>query len=97
MHRVYHEINKLFPGKEEGMAAAPLVCSGTKRDLDELHLTLQEGMAVLLYQFDPDVDGTPAFLEVKATIRYAPEEKCFMADFVWDELKHRIDPKAIER
>jgi hypothetical protein len=67
------------------------------RDLDELYLTLQEGMLVLLYQFDPDADGTPAFLEVEATIRYEPKEKCFMADFVLDELKHRIDPQSIER
>jgi hypothetical protein len=97
MHRIYHDFNKLFPGKEEGMAAAPLVCSGTMRDLDELHLTLQEGMPVLLYQFDPDAEGTPAFLEVEATIRFEPKVKCFMADFVLDELKHRIDPQAIER
>jgi len=97
MHRIYHDFNKLFPGREEGMAAAPLVCSGTKRDLDERRLTLQEGMLVMLYQCDPDMDGSPAFLEVNATIRYSPEEECFMADFVWDELKHRLDSEAIER
>ena len=97
MHRLYHDFNKLHFGKQEGIVAAPLVCAGTKRDLEDLHITLEDGLDVLLYQFDPDIDGNPAFLEVEAKIRYSPEEKCFMADFIWDELKHRIDPEAVER
>ena len=96
MHRLYHDFNKLLPGNEEGIASAPLVCFGTKRDLEELHLTLEDGMDVLLYQFDPEVDGSPAFLEVSSKVRYSPEEECFVADFVWDDLKHRSDPEAFE-
>ena len=96
MHRLYHDFNMLLPGKGAGRVAAPLVCSRTKQDIEELDLELQEGMDVLFYQFDRDIDGLPAFLEVKAKIRYAPDEKCFMAHFVWDELKHRPDPSARE-
>lgn len=95
MHRIYHDFNKLYPGIRPEMRAAPLVCIGTKHDLDALALTLQEGMEVMLYQPD-DVapDGTLDCLEVKASIRYDPKEACFMADFIWDELMYRSEAMA---
>jgi hypothetical protein len=93
MPRLYHDFNKLFPGKEEGMAAAPLVCVGTKEDLKKLSLTLEDGMDVLLYMDDEDTDGKAGALAVKAKVRYDPKEKCFMADFIWNEMK--FHPEAL--
>lgn len=95
MHRIYHDFNKLFPGENDGLRAAPLVCLGTKHDLDALGLSLKEGMRVILYQPDGEAeDGTLDNLEVKAIIRYDIKEACFMADFVWDELMSRSEAEA---
>lgn len=98
MHRIYHDFNKLFSGRDDKSRSAPLVCSGTKHDLDALSLTLEDGMEVILYQPDDETeDGTLDSLEVKATIRYSPEEACFMADFIWDELKYRSEAEAMKK
>jgi len=95
MHRLYHDFNNLFPGRAEGMAAAPLLCFGTKQDLARLSLTLEEGMQVLLYEPDADTDGTVGALEVRAVVRFDSKEGCFMADFVWEDLKFFRDESPV--
>jgi hypothetical protein len=90
MHRLYHDFNKLFPGKAPGMRSAPLICVGTREDIEALNITLQDGMGVMLYQPDDIASGGSAdCLEVRATIRFDQEAQCFMGDFIWDELKYR--------
>lgn len=95
MHRIYHDFNKLYPGKTSGVTTALLVCVGTRDDLEALHLTLKDGMEIVLYQPD-DVapDGSPDCLEVRATIRFDQEAQCFMGDFTWDELKYCSEAQA---
>jgi hypothetical protein len=95
MHRLYHDFNKLFPGRTEGMRAAPLVCFGTKQDLERVSLTLEESMEVLLYEPDADTDGTAGALEVRAVVRFDAKEGCFMADFVWEDLKFYRDESPV--
>lgn len=97
MHRIYHDFNKLFPGGPGEKTSAPLVCMGTKRDLDALGLTLEAGMEVILYEPDVAEDGSPDSLEVKATIRYDSKEGCFMADFYWDDLMYRSEAETKRR
>ncbi|WP_395743459.1 hypothetical protein [Prosthecobacter sp.] len=98
MHRIYHDFNKLLPGKDEKSRSAPLVCRGTKNDLDALGLTLADGMEVLLYQPDGEApDGNSDSLEVRATIRYSPQEACFVADFIWDDLMYHSEAEALGR
>ena len=70
MHRLFHDFNNLKPSKREGFVSAPLVCSGTKDDLEALGITLNDGMEVLLYEPDPDPHGNLGFLEVPARVRY---------------------------
>lgn len=88
MHRIYHDFNKLYPGKAGELTSAPLVCYGTKCDLDRLNLTLEDGMEVILYEPDVGENGEPDCLEVKASIRFDRNAGCFMADFVWEDLKY---------
>jgi hypothetical protein len=92
MHRIFHDFNKIVPSKFAGMCSAPLVCVGTRDDLQALGVTLQDGMGVLLYQPD-DVapDGSPDCLQVRATVRFDHEARCFVGDFVWEELKYRSE------
>jgi len=87
MHRLYHDFNKLWPGTTGHLRCAPLVCRGTHEDLQRQSLTLSEGMKVVLYMPDYDDAGQPGALEVKAIIRRDQKEGCFVADFIWDELK----------
>jgi len=94
MHRLFHDFNNLKPSKREGFVSAPLVCSGTKDDLEALGITLNDGMEVLLYEPDPDPHGNLGFLEVPARVRYDADFKCFVADFVWNDLMHRSEAKA---
>jgi hypothetical protein len=95
MYRIYHDFNKLIEGKAEGSWAAPLVCIGTKNDLDALGITLEEGMQVLLYQPDDIApDGSPDWLEVRATIRYDTIQKCFVGDFTREELMYHSEAEA---
>ena len=98
MHRISHDFNKLEAGKEPGMHSAPLVCAGTRRDLEELHLTLEDGMEVLLYEPDGvGPDGAPDCLEVRAKIRYDAEAQCFMGDFNFKELMYRSETERNKR
>ena len=96
MYRIYHDFNKSGDCPEEGKTSAPLVCMGTKRDLDALGITLKEGMEVLLYMPDAQFDsaGAPDDLEVRATIRYDAREKCFVGDYVIDDLMYRTEAEA---
>jgi hypothetical protein len=58
MYRIYHDFQKVCDGPDdEKIWTAPLVCMGTKRDLEELGLTLQDGMEVMLYQPDEGPGG----------------------------------------
>ena len=94
MYRLFHDFNSLQPSKREGFVSAPLVCAGTKDDLEMLGITLNEGMEVLLYEPDPDPAGNAGFLEVRARVRYDVDFKCFVADFVWNDLMHRPEAEA---
>ena len=94
MHRLFHDFNNLQRGNKEGFVSAPLVCAGTKQDLDRLGITLGDGMEVVLYEPDPTPDGSPDFLEVRATVRYDSNLHCFVGDFAWDDLKHRSEAET---
>jgi len=94
MYRLFHDFNKLQGSKREGFVSAPLVCAGTKDDLTRLGLALKEGMEVLLYEPDEGPEGKPDFLEVRATIRYDPDLKCFVGDFVQQDLMYRSEAGA---
>jgi hypothetical protein len=97
MHRLFHDFNNLQPGNKEGLTSAPLVCAGTKEDLERQGVTLKEGMEVLLYQPDEASDGSPDSLEVRAKIRYDSKLGCFMGDFVWAGLMHRSEAETKKR
>ena len=95
MHRIYHDFNKTWARSEDGKIwTAPLVCMGTKNDLDALGIALQEGMQVLLYMPDEGPGGFMEAMEVQATVRYDAGERCFMADYVRDELMYRSEANA---
>jgi len=87
MHRIYHDFNKSCAAIHEGMWGAPLVCRGTRDDLQRLQLTLVEGMEVLLYMPDYDEKDRPGALEVKATLYRHPRDPHFIAEYVGDEVK----------
>jgi hypothetical protein len=93
MHRIYHDFNKLYPGQTGRLTSAPLVCYGTKCDLERLNLVLKEGMEVVLYEPDIGPNDEPDCLEVKAVIRFDHKAGCFMADFVWGELMYGSERK----
>lgn len=61
MRRLFHDFIKLYPGPSASMRSAPLVCAGTKRDLDAMQLTLEPGMRVVLYQPDGITEGGAGF------------------------------------
>jgi hypothetical protein len=94
MHRLFHDFKNLQRGQTEGVVSAPLVCAGTKDDLARLGIALRDGMEVLLYEPDPDPDGSPDFLEVRAKIRYDVDLKCFVGDFAQEDLMHRSEAEA---
>lgn len=73
------------------MRSAPLICHGTKTDLDELKISFAESMEVLLYEPGVNSNGEPDELQARAKVRWDAAKKCFMADFVWAELKYRSE------
>ncbi len=90
MTRIYHDFNKLVPAESESLVSAPLVCHGTRVDLEALQVALVAGMRVTLYQPDDvDEDGMPDCLEVEAVIRYDETDAIFLGDFAFDELNYR--------
>jgi hypothetical protein len=97
MYRIYHDFNKVCAGPaDERIRSAPLVCAGTKRDLEDLGITLKEGMEVTLYMPDAQVaaDGLPDDLEVRGVVRYDDRAKCFVADYVLADLMYRSEAES---
>lgn len=95
--RIYHDFNKLDAGSNEALTGAPLVCRGTKIDLEEKKIELKDGMKVILYQEDDvDSEGNPDFLEVEATVRKKDGGRYFSADFVYSELMYRSERNKIQ-
>ena len=97
MYRIYHDFNKVCAGPDDlRFRSAPLICSGTKRDLEVLGLTLADGMEVMLYMPDAQVapDGSPDDLEVRGVIRYDDREKCFVADYILADLMYRTEAES---
>lgn len=94
MHRIYHDFNKVDGSAAVRVWTAPLVCLGTKRDLDALGLTLEEGMEILLYMPDEGPGGLMEELQVQAKVRFDAQKKCFVADFIGEDLMYRSEAEA---
>jgi|GEM_PF-1839118 len=94
MHRIYHDFNKVDGSAAIRVRTAPLVCLGTKRDLNTLGLTLEEGMEVLLYMPDEGPGGLMEELQVQAKVRFDAQKKCFVADFIGEDLMYRSEAEA---
>ena len=96
MHRIYHDFNKVCAGPDdEKIGTAPLVCTGTKRDLEALGITLQEGIDVMLYMPDEGPSGLMEALEVNARVRYDSRQGCFVADYVLTDLMYQSEAEAL--
>ncbi len=95
MHRIYHDFQKVCNGPDdEKIWTAPLVCMGTKSDLEVLGITLREGMEVMLYQGDEGPGGFMEELEVRAKVRYDAREKCYVADYIREDLMYQSEAEA---
>ena len=65
-----------------------LTCVGTEEDLSQQGIQLQEGLVLTFYTDDADDEGNPDDLLIDGTVRYSPEEQCWVGEVDWKELRH---------
>lgn len=88
--RIYADFQKL-----DNNGNAILKTVGTAEDLDKLKISLQEGMAVVLYETDINSNGESDPLEVDAIIKFSAEHNCWVGVFSRSELCYRSERQNI--
>ncbi|PYS99477.1 MAG: hypothetical protein DMF63_11495 [Acidobacteria bacterium] len=65
-----------------------LTCLGTHRDLEKYSIALAEGLKLVFYHPEDDVEGNPDDLVVEGVVQYDKDEDRWVADIIWDEIKN---------
>lgn len=81
--RVYADFNKQ---DKEGHLVLNSV--GTQRDLQQLGLTLRDGLKLLLYADDTDENGNPDDIEVEGVVRYDSANNQWIAVYQQTAIRH---------
>ncbi|MBI5692758.1 MAG: hypothetical protein HZC55_21990 [Verrucomicrobia bacterium] len=81
--RIYADFNK-----QDTKGRLVLTCAGTRRDLQQIGLTLSEGLKVLLYSDDTDEKGRPDDIEVEGVVKFDPANGRWVAEYRPAEIRH---------
>jgi hypothetical protein len=68
-----------------------LNCEGTRQDLSDQGIQLQEGMALTLYSDDADDQGQADELRAEGIVRYNQDQQCWVAEIDWTAVRHASD------
>jgi len=74
-----------------GKEGLRLSCKGTIEDLNAKKIILHDGLKLTVWTNDKDEQGNIDNLTVSATIKYSYIDKCWVAQFQNDDLKHESD------
>jgi hypothetical protein len=70
-----------------------LTCAGTREDLAQHAIELQEGMALTFYMDDADDQGRSDELRADGVVHYNKDEQCWVAAIDWAAIRHASDEK----
>ena len=73
-----------------------LTCAGTRLDLERQGIELREGMTLILYTDDADVEGQLDELLAEGVVHYNQAEKCWVAEINWREIHHASEKRRAE-
>ena len=65
-----------------------LTCDGTRRDIEELGVTLQDGLILRLYSDDADGNGNDDRLFAEGTAHFSKAEELWIAHIDWKAIRH---------
>lgn len=71
-----------------------LVCAGTRSDLENQGIELQDGLVLTFYTDDADDEGRPDELQVEGVVSFDEADRCWVATVDWSALRHASDEAA---
>jgi hypothetical protein len=89
--RIYADFQNL-----DGENRIRLTSAGTRADLQESGVGLQEGITIALYTDDADDEGRADPLLADAIVEFSHADDCWVARVIWDDLRHASDSAVAE-
>jgi hypothetical protein len=84
--RIYIDFNAWWGGDFYSLSS-----SGTLDDLRYYNVTLKEGLALSVWSYDADLDGTPNNLIAEGVVHYSREHQCWVVKIDRANIRHESD------